>query len=291
MEDTIQKIKCPLCENRTEKWGNKNSCNLYKCSSCKLIFVYPALDTSSVYTEDYFSGAEQGFGYVDYDADKSPMIPTFNAYLDLCAKYGKKSGILFDIGAATGFFLNIAQARGFAVSGVEISKFAADKARQSGLTVHEGSIKDANLEDNSLDVVTMFDVIEHMPEPFSEIKEVYRVLKPGGLVVINTPNGESFLARLLKTGWHLVVPPEHLYYFSPRNLGRYLSENGFSALYSKAVGKRFTISYIFETLYKWQGLKIWRRLANFFSHHSRAKWYLPINLHDNFILIARKNEK
>lgn len=291
MEDPLQKIECPLCNGIVKKWGEKNSHKLYKCDFCKLIFVSPIPDSSVIYNEDYFSGAAKGFGYVDYDTDKEPMLSTFNTYLDLCEKYGKKTGKLFDVGAATGFFLNIARKRGYEVSGVEVSGFAAEIARKKGLVMYEGDIKNIKLNDSSQDIVTMFDVVEHMSDPFSEINEAYRILKPSGLIIINTPNGNSLLARLLKTSWHLVAPPEHLYYFSPKNLENYLSKNGFTVLYSGTIGKCFTISYIFKTLYKWQKLKIWDYFAKLFSRPNFSNWHLPINLYDNFIMIAKKSEK
>jgi hypothetical protein len=87
------------------------------------------------------------------------------------------------------------------------------------------------------------------------------------------------------------VPPEHLFYFSPKNLGEYLSKNGFTVLYAGTIGKSFTFSYIFKTSYKWQKFSVWNKLANFFSKPGLASWSLPINLYDNFILIAKKNEK
>ncbi len=289
MENQIQKINCLLCGSHTiAQWGIKNMYTLYQCVSCKLVFVYPLPDSTSVYTEDYFAGANQGFGYVDYDTDKEPMRPVFEKYLDMCGQYGVTGGSLFDVGAATGFFLILARARGFTVSGVEMSQFATQVAQKKGLAVSVGDMLSQHIPHNTHDVVTMFDVIEHMTQPFEEINEVYRILKPGGLVVVNTPNGQSLLARLLKTSWHLVVPPEHLFYFSPQNLSEYLSRHGFTVLYVGTVSKHFTFSYIFKTLYKWQKIELWNHIAEYFIR-AHPHWSIPINLYDNFLLIARKN--
>lgn len=283
-----KKIICPLCGGNTGLWGKKNSHNLFCCFSCGLIFVYPSPDPQTLYNQDYFSGATKGFGYVDYDADKEPMVSTFNKYLDLIKKYGKETGHIFDIGAATGFFLRLARDRGYSVSGVEMSDYAANLARKADIDVSTGDLLSLAIPGDSFDIVTMLDVLEHMADPFTELMEVKRVLKPGGLLVVNSPNGQSFLARFLKTKWHLVVPPEHIFYFSPKNLSLFLKREGFKVLYSGTIGKCFTLSYIFKTLYKWQKLKIWDWSARFFSHTSRAGWSLPINLYDNFLLIAEK---
>ncbi len=289
MEKIITKIKCPNCDGDSKLWGSKNSYDMYSCIECKLIFVHPIPTPENVYNEDYFSGATEGHGYVDYDNDKEPMIPTFNHYLDLCAKYGKSGGNVFDIGAATGFFLGIAKRRGFNVKGVELSNYAASIGREKGLDVVTGDLLSLNLPSDFFDIVTMFDVVEHFTDPFKELREVKRILKKGGLLVINTPNGESFLSKILKTHWHIVVPPEHLFYFSPSNISLFLKKEGFSVKYSGSIGKRFTLKYIFKTLHRWQGLSVWKYLANFFGKDSRSSLYIPLNLYDNFFMILEKD--
>ncbi len=288
MENKTNKIICQNCGGVTELWGVKKTYNIYSCVSCGLVFISPLPDPTSVYNHDYFSGASGGFGYVDYDADKEPMVPTFNKYLDLFAKFGKLNGSIFDIGAATGFFLKIAQKRGYKVSGVEMSDHAAGMARKDGIDVSSGDMMSMSIENQSFDVVTMLDVLEHMTEPFTELLEVKRILKSGGLLVVNAPNGQSFLAKVLKTKWHLVLPPEHLFYFSPKNLSMFLEANGFETVYSGTLGKRFTFQYIFKMLYKWQKLSIWNHLSNLFSKGYLSKLYIPINLHDNFFMIFVK---
>lgn len=290
MEKNNKQLVCKLCGSETGLWGNKNYYNLFYCRSCGLVFVYPLPDPKSVYNEDYFSGAKEGFGYVDYDVDKEPMVPTFNKYINLFAKYGKEKGSIFDIGAATGFFLKIAQNRGYKVSGVEMSQYATEVARNSGIDVYGGDLIPLHLESEKFDIVTMLDVLEHMTDPFSELLEVKRILKPDGLLVVNAPNGQSLLAKILKTKWHLVLPPEHLFYFSPKNLSKFLESNGFKTVYSGTLGKRFTFQYIFKMLYKWQKLFMWNYMSQLFSKGFLAKLYIPINLHDNFFMIFKKND-
>ncbi len=80
MENEIYKITCPNCGSDTKLWSKKNNYNLFSCVFCNLIFVNPTPDPKSIYNEDYFNGAKEGFGYVNYDKDKEPMIPTFNKY-------------------------------------------------------------------------------------------------------------------------------------------------------------------------------------------------------------------
>ena len=289
MENGMEKeIVCPLCSKTEIKYFcQKKGFNIYKCQNCKLLFVYPVPKSIEVYNDDYFSGAEKGFGYVDYDADKEPMVPTFEKYLDIIAKLGYKSGNLLDIGAATGFFMKIAEDKGFETVGIEISNFAAEKGREKGLKVITGDLLSHRFPEKNFDVITMFDVIEHVPDPKALIKEASRVLKNGGLLVINTPDAESLWAKVLGKRWQLIMPPEHVNYFSPKNLGDYLSKNGFSVKLSTKIGKRFTLQYIMKMLYKWQGWRIF--LIQSRSGGLLSRIYLPINLHDNFFAIYKKN--
>lgn len=287
-----ENIVCGICGSESFYWGNKNKHNLFKCKNCKLIFVSPIPTNLSVYGDDYFSGASKGFGYVDYDSDKEPMIPVFNKYLDLVEKFSvqKNKKKILDIGSATGFFLDIGRKRGWQVLGLEYSQFAVDKAKEKGIETICGDLLDekVNIEKDSFHVISMLDVVEHMKDPFSEIKKIKDILKKDGLVIINTPNGESLLSKVLKTKWHLVVPPEHLFYFSPKNLSKLLKKEGFEIVYSGNIGKSFTFTYIFKTLYKWLRLKPFNILADLFAKENLKNLSIPINLHDNFILIAKK---
>lgn len=291
MENTIKKnnpkINCPLCNSdKVEFFAKKNKYTLYKCVNCRLLFVSPTPVSFDVYDDSYFSGAEKGFGYVDYDLDKEPMTPVFNKYLDIVSSLGIDKGKLLDIGAATGFFMKLAKGRGFEVAGVELSEYATKKAREKGLNVITGDLQSAGFENSEFDVVTMFDVIEHVPDPISFIIEAKRILRRNGLLLINTPDAESLWAKALGSKWQLIMPPEHIHYFSPKNLGEYLSKNGFEVELSTKIGKSFTLQYILKMLYKWQGYRIF--LTGPFLNKFLSKISLPINLHDNFFMIARK---
>ncbi len=288
MENKIHQINCPLCDSENSTFfAEKRGFRLYKCLKCKLLFIYPHLTQSpSVYDKSYFTGAEKGFGYVDYDTDKSAMIPTFQKYMDIINFLGISSGRLLDVGAATGFFMGLAEKRGFETIGVEISDFAAKIGRAKGHNIITGKIFDPEFPDGYFDVVTMFDVLEHVIQPKAVLSEVHRILKKKGLLVINTPDAESLWAKAFGVHWQLIMPPEHINYFSPRNLSMYLEKSGFKVEVSTKIGKKFTLQYIMKMLYKWQGFRIF--LLPVFSNWPFSKIYLPINLRDNFFMVVRK---
>ncbi len=284
-------MTCPLCDSiRIKEFLTKNGCVIYTCTDCNLRYVYPIPDTNTVYDKDYFTGAEGGFGYVDYDKDKEPMIPAFRDYLDRIKKFMPNATRLLDVGAATGFFVQFANEHDFNASGIEISKYAAEEGSRKGLDIATGTIHDILPEQEKMyDVVTMLDVIEHVPNPTSDIRAARSLLVPGGLLMINTPDTGSLYAKVMGKRWHLLTPPEHLVYFNRKNLSTLLSREGFETVWVGTIGKRFTLPYIFRTLYGWQGIKLWDKLARITERGFFSKIVLPINLGDNLFLIARKH--
>ncbi len=293
MENDFKKVKpdlpCQVCGRQNFSWFcKKNSFNLWRCRDCSLIFVFPLPDPKNIYSADYFSSAKNGFGYVDYDQDKLPMIPTFKKYLAWLKQLAPDQGQLLDLGAATGFFVKLAKADGWSSTGVEISDYAAAMGRERGLKIMTGVLTDLSLPPDYYEAVTMLDVLEHLTDPAQTIEEVKKIIKPGGLLLINTPDAGSLIAKILGKYWHLLVPPEHLHYFSQSNLIKFLASRGFEPILIARVGKNFTLEYIFKTLYHWQKLSIWQWLSRTCQRGWLKKINLPIHFRDNILIIARK---
>ena len=217
------------------------------------------------------------------------MLKTFERYLKLLERYlgGKKS--LLDVGAATGFFIKLAESFGWQAAGVEISAFAAAVAAKDGLKVIHGTIKDYSPASGPLDAVTYLDVFEHLPQPQAELDLVKKILKPGGLLLINTPDSSSLFAKILGKNWYSILPPEHIILYNPKNLAAFLEKNGFTVLLTKKIGKKFSLPYVFQILYNWLGWKTLLNLSKIFSGKFFDSLSLPLNLRDNFFIIAQKN--
>ena len=113
MENDFQKITmaqdiiCPVCfSTKTTFFTTKKSFDLFTCGDCGLLFIFPVPQSlDAIYNQEYFSGADNGFGYTDYDRDKEPMIPTFKKYLDLIQKY-KVAAPLLDKNEFKNFYLD-----------------------------------------------------------------------------------------------------------------------------------------------------------------------------------------
>lgn len=293
METNFQKIKaiCKVCKGQNLKFfAEKNNCKIYKCCQCGLIFVWPIPENlPDIYHEDYFSGARRGFGYVDYERDKAPMIGTFEYFLEMIEKISGRKGKLLDVGAASGFFLEIARKYKWDVSGVEISEFASLKAREKGFQVMTGTVEDLRNCGEYFDVITMWDVIEHMPDLAKTLGVACELLSDNGVIAINTPDSNCLFARIMGKNWHSLIPPEHLAIFNQKNLSDLLKKQGFKILFITKKGKKFTLQYIFQILANWrQESGFFRMLSKFFSSTFLGQISLSVNLRDNFFIIARK---
>lgn len=290
MNKAIKEISCPICNSGSnEFYCSKFNYDLFKCLNCDLVFVYPVpRNLSDIYKKEYFKNTEQkdDFGYVDYDQDKESMRGIFEYYLKRLKEMTAERKI-FDIGAATGYFLDIAKERGWQTAGCEISNYAAEVASRRGHKIFIGPIMDMNTK-KSYSIVTMWDVLEHVDSPKEYLRTANRILKVGGMLAINTVDKHSLWARLWGKNWHLIVPPEHLYYFSRKNLSILSRDCGFEIIELRKIGKRFSLAYIFKTLYNWHHLALWNKLSLYFDKVFWRKFTLPINLRDNIFVIARK---
>lgn len=146
---------------------------------------------------------------------------------------GKKRGEirLLDVGCSNGSFISAAQSLGIRAAGVEPSAAPAQAAIASGLEVHQGFLKDIHLPKASFDVVTLFEVIEHLKDPLSLFKECHRVLHKGGLLVIRTGNTDSWTAHHRKDRWEYFSVSEHgghISFFNPLSMAKLAERSGFS---------------------------------------------------------------
>ena len=135
---------------------------------------------------------------------------------------------LLDVGCAMGSMLEEAKAAGWDPVGVETSEFAARYAAEHAhCPVYAGTLERAAFPSESFDVVTLMDVIEHVPEPLGLIAEIHRVLKPGGVIFVVTPNFGSLFVHLYRLKAYGVWPDQHIVYFQPETITTLLRKAGF----------------------------------------------------------------
>ena len=259
---------CNLCgsnqaalyyEGRDRQLGGTEQFRLVRCRQCGLIYLNPRPSRDEIgryYPDDY-----EPFTRFSHSRGGPLARWSYTRYLDKRCKAvmrWKSSGRLLDLGCATGEFLARMMEYGWQVQGVELSPTAAETARREyGLDILTGDLAQAQFPDRHFDVVTLWDVLEHLYDPLAELAEINRTLKDDGLLVIELPNTRSFDAALFGPYWIGLDMPRHLYVFPPAPLEALLTQSGFEIIsrrcYSGGYGA-FVLSlnfWIEERPFKW----------------------------------------
>ena len=189
------------------------------CATCGIRFRSPREDDDTILS--YYASVEDPV-YVENEAARRV---TFARALDGLERSVPVRGPLLDVGCYTGVFLDVAAARGWPVTGVEPSEWAASVARGKGHTVHCGTLETATLEPARFAAVTMWDALEHYTDPVRELRLARQVVREGGYLALSTMNVDSLAVRVLGARWPWYMRM-HLSYFTPRTVERALRAAG-----------------------------------------------------------------
>jgi len=246
-----KKIICPICKgnNYMSFWAMRGY-KLYKCIICEMVWdQYPVGDIKEQYNESYFINDNPKGGYSNYFEG---MVVNRKTFYDRLNRIKEKIGgkkVLLDIGCALGDCLIEAQKLGWSkVEGLEVSDYACKFARKRGLKVSKGTILEVNFPKNKFDVVMIQDVIEHTADPLLQIEEVYKTLKPGGVVFIITPDIGGIWSKIMGSLWYHYKPSEHLVYFSQKTIKNSLARAGFINVEAKRASHVMSVGYILDRM-------------------------------------------
>lgn len=213
---------------------------LVRCSKCDLVYINPRLKPEFIHLG--YAAAENS----TYLSQGPERIKTFGKYAGVLEKWTGSKGRLLDIGCAGGFFLKAARDAGWDVQGVELSQQMCEYARSSlGLNVRQGPLRSHKFPDAHFDLVTFWDVLEHVEDPMADLREVNRILKPGGTLLINYPDYASVGSRVLGRKWWF-LENVHLYYFTPATMTRYFAKCGFKEFATSRHFQRLKLGYLAE---------------------------------------------
>lgn len=233
---------CPVCGGAHAKpLFARDGFDLVECSSCQLVFVArdPAtIDFQQLYGESYYRGGHDAV-FSDYTGQEAARRRSARRKLWALRHLPPRiarGGRLLDVGCAAGFFLAEAQAH-YEVQGVELSAWSSAYAReQLGLKVFTGTLAQAQLPASAFDVITLWDVIEHVPDPVALLADAARVLTANGRLVLTTGDWGSAYAQRQGVQWHLMTPPWHLTMFSRATLAEAARRAGLRVLAVKSEG-------------------------------------------------------
>jgi 2-polyprenyl-3-methyl-5-hydroxy-6-metoxy-1,4-benzoquinol methylase len=243
-------VPCNLCgADDPEPALTKNGFTIVRCRACGLSYVTPrptVAELVALYSDErYYRNLNASpFGYPDYLGERWLLERLVVRRLATIEARLGAPGRMLDVGCATGVLVEAAARRGWSAVGVDVSTFAIAQCHARGLDVRHGDLWGADLPRDHFDVVVLDDTIEHLVDPARALREIYGLLRPGGLVTLNTPNDAGWLRRLMGRHWFHCKPPEHLYYFSPRTLRSMLERAGFHRVQTKVSGKYVTVRYL-----------------------------------------------
>lgn len=239
---------CPICgsdcvgayldgvSDRQRESGRTRTFRYLQCRTCYAIFLSPMPSASAV--SSFYPPASE---YYAYQAQASPRSYTWLRRIGTKRSIGAvlirrlffpflrlhSSGRVLDIGCGAGHFLNVMQEMRWETWGMEMSQEAVEIAGTRHRVVHASTLSAAHLPQGYFDLITMFQVIEHLVEPVQTMEAAYALLKSGGRLVMHTPNGESRLAQHFGRDWRGLECPRHVCLYGPRALAHLLKGGGF----------------------------------------------------------------
>lgn len=233
---------------------------IVRCKQCGLMYTNPRVKPDYIW-QGYSEAVDQ-----KYVSQAELRIKTFQRNLKKIGKYMPKKGKGLDIGCAAGFFLKVASDQGWSVEGVEPNKTLGEFGRTHyGVKIHSRNFLSLEMEKESLDLITLWDVLEHVPDPKAYIKKAFQLLKRGGFIFVNFPDTGSIFARLTGQKWWF-VSPVHIYYFDRKNIKRLFEEQGFKVRRIEMHWQTLELGYLFERLHDYSpfpsriGMKICKAL-------------------------------
>jgi 2-polyprenyl-3-methyl-5-hydroxy-6-metoxy-1,4-benzoquinol methylase len=223
----------------------------YKCNDCDTVSTHPIPSKDVI--ENHYSKKFQGGNYSLIREYSTQYMRVYNGFCDLIEKKlaskgqnlnGKK---VLDIGCFTGEFLQVIDSKGGDVFGLELQPDAVEIANSK----FPGRIFKADVFSNDFptikyDIITMFGLIEHVVDPIRLLKQANELLNPGGLIVIQTPDSSSMIARIMGKFWFCYAPIEHIHIFSRKSIIHILSNMDNQNIEIKQHWKILPIAYVFN---------------------------------------------
>lgn len=215
-----------------------------KCSRCGLVYLNPRL-RSSLIVDSYSEGEDMAF----VEQDKMRIRTFASALKKLSRQFrfslSQKTKVL-DIGCAGGAFLQAARNLDLSATGIEPSKWLSNYARtEHGLDVRTGTLFENTFSEATFDIVTLWDVIEHVPDPNKELIEVRRILKPDGILIVNYPDFGSFPSRVLGRKWPFLLSV-HLVYYTRQTIRKQLRKVGFQVVDIRIHWQTLELGYVLK---------------------------------------------
>lgn len=302
-EKIIATAPCNLCGGRQAlprfvKFGYQ----IVRCRACGLEFLHPRPEPdeiASFYDDGYFTGNPSRKGYLDYVGERETFLRSFGGKLDkiervlsvrrAAAQNGSRRLRLLDVGTAAGWCVEAARDRGWDACGVDVSEYAVHEAQARGLNVVRGDTL-AAFGGHKFDVITLWDALEHLPDPKALLREACEMLVNDGLLVFSTGDVAHVWSRLQGRQHRIYNPPQHLYYFSRKTMTSLARAAGYAITRVEADEKVTNVHYVLYIARNLVDLPILARLFELLARYV-PNFRVRMRLCDNLVVYATPAEE
>jgi 2-polyprenyl-3-methyl-5-hydroxy-6-metoxy-1,4-benzoquinol methylase len=265
---------CPNCQSpEYEPVLSRSGYEIVRCRHCQLQYLNPMPKPEAIlaYYQDpeYYTGKSEG--YHDYMGMAKVFLPLAErrlAQIEAAIPGAVGQRHILDIGCAAGFFLEKAREQGWQIAGVEVAAEMAQYAQQRlGIPIYS-SVDEIDAQRPIFEAITLWEVIEHLPEPHHILQQLFHLLKPGGVLALSTPNTGHWQAVKAPNEWAAYCPPAHLLYFTHSSLQMMLKKAGFEVIAVQGTGPRPRLPLFVERIFEpiQQGL----------AHGDTPFWFLSL---------------
>lgn len=228
----LTKIRnCPVCDSSKYIFiFNKSGGTYVKCRNCTMVFVNPVFKEDAL--EKYYIGLNTGQAEVVQNESEF-YNEIYTKGLNTIFKLVNKGKIL-DVGCSSGFFLNIAKKRGFDTYGIELGEIEAEMCRKEGHTLYTKKLEDLNL-DIKFDVITLWDVFEHLPDGKEQLEIFKSKLSPKGVIFMQIPSSDALAAKVLQQRCNMYDGVEHANLYNPQTIRLIAQKTGLTIKHLETV--------------------------------------------------------
>jgi 2-polyprenyl-3-methyl-5-hydroxy-6-metoxy-1,4-benzoquinol methylase len=230
--------KCLLCGSaRIQQLGGYEKNFLTRCEDCQFVFCSRRPTVKEL--QEHYDKYPRAMGI------SSITLKRYEELLDRFEVY-RNTNNLMDLGCGDGHFLAAAKKREWNVFGTEFNDQAVRICEEKGIQMKKGSLGHGDFQEGYFDVVTSFEVIEHINEPTKDIESIKSLVRSGGLVYVTTPNFNSISRNILGPRWNVIEYPEHLCYYTPDTLSKLFKDHGLKKLGLTTTGislNRLTVNF------------------------------------------------